>query len=399
MSEDKYLVRIPLLGPQQQVKGYKLAWQKKENSSGLSEEGDLDQLLALVAARASGSPLGLLFLDARPVGVSVKTLQVIAPAETVLMLDRRDLVDGIDLTVVQSLHERGFGLGLSDADLGFLESNESLLPLLTYVELGLRHTDLTAISRLVKQSQPQISVLVDQFPGWREFDACAPMGLNGFFKDLCSTPRKPSLPGELGPQSVLILQLMQMVQENADVRELEKLLKHDAVLSYRLLRYINSAGFGIDVEIQSLRHAVAMLGYTPFLRWLSLLLATTNPVGFSPALLQAAMIRGRFTELLGHGLLSKSEAENLFIVGMFSLLDQFLGIPVQDVLKRITLPEAIAQALVTRDGVYGPFLALAEACEREYGCASEFADALFMTAAHVNHAHLSALAWAQTIKL
>ena len=58
MSEDKYLVRMPLLGPQQQVKGYKLAWQKKENSSGLPEEGDLDQLLALIAERASGSPLG-----------------------------------------------------------------------------------------------------------------------------------------------------------------------------------------------------------------------------------------------------------------------------------------------------------------------------------------------------
>jgi c-di-GMP-related signal transduction protein len=128
------------------------------------------------------------------------------------------------------------------------------------------------------------------------------------------------------------------------------------------------------------------LGYTPFLRWLSLLLATTNPVDFSPALLQAAMIRGRF-------------AENLFIVGMFSSLDQFLGIPVQDVLKQITLPEAIAQASLTRGGVYGPFLVLAEACEREHDCASEFADALFMTAAQVNHEHLSALAWAQTIKL
>jgi c-di-GMP-related signal transduction protein len=331
--------------------------------------------------------------------VSAQTLQGRAPAETVLMLDQRDPVGGIALAAAQSLHERGFGLALCGADLGFLESNESVLTLLSYVELGLQHPDLNAVSRLVKQTQPQISVLVEQFSDWREFDICAPRGLNGFFNDLCLVPRKPGPPGELGPQSVLILQLMQMVQENADVRELENLLKHDAVLSYRLLRYINSAGFGIDVEIQTLRHAVSMLGYTPFLRWLSLLLATTNPVGFSPALLQAAMIRGRFAELLGHGLLSRSESENLFIVGMFSLLDQFLGVPVQDVLKQITLPEAIAQALLTRGGVYGPFLALAEACEQEHGCALELADALFMTAAHVNHAHLSALAWAQSIKL
>jgi c-di-GMP-related signal transduction protein len=399
MSEDKYLVRTPLLDPQQQVKGYKLAWQKRENDCGVLGEAELIQLLALVTERVNRPPLGLLFLDARAAGVCAQTLQGMAPAETVLMLGSRDLVDGIYLSSGQSLRERGFVLALCDADLGFLESNESLLAHLSYVQLGLSHPDLVAISRMVKHAQPQVSVLVEQFSDWREFDLCAPLGLNGFFRDLCLIPRKPGPPGELGPQSVLILQLMQMVQENADVRELEKLLKHDAVLSYRLLRYINSAGFGIDVEIQSLRHAVSMLGYTPFLRWLSLLLATTNPVGFSPALLQAAMIRGRFAELLGHGLLSKSEVENLFIVGMFSLLDQFLGIPVQDVLKQITLPEAIAQALLTRGGVYGPFLALAEACEREHDCASELADALFMTAAHVNHAHLSALAWAQTIKL
>lgn len=365
----------------------------------MSGQADLDQLLALVAERASRSPMGLLFLDAKQAMVSGETLQGTAPAHTVLMLSRRDLVDEIDVISAGLLHERGYGLALCDADLDFFGSNERLLPLLSYVELGLGHPDLAAITRLVKNSQPQVSVLVDQFAGWPAFDASAPSGLSGFFKDICATPRKPSSSGELGPQSVLILQLMQMVQGNADVRELERLLKHDAVLSYRLLSYINSAGFGMDVEIQSLRHAVAMLGYTPFLRWLSLLLATTNPVGFSPGLLQAAMIRGRFAELLGHGLLSRSEAENLFIVGMFSLLDQFLGIPVEDVLKQITLPEAIAQALLTRGGVYGPFLALAEACEREHDCASELADALFMTAAQVNHAHLSALAWAQTIKL
>jgi EAL and modified HD-GYP domain-containing signal transduction protein len=68
---------------------------------------------------------------------------------------------------------------------------------------------------------------------------------------------------------------------------------------------------------------------------------------------------------------------------MFSLLDQFFfGVPVQDVLKQITLPEAMAQALLTRGGVYGPFLALAEACEREHDSVSELADALFMTASH-----------------
>lgn len=399
MSEDKYIVRTPLLDAKQQVKGYQLAWQKKASSAEAASDADLHRLLALVAKRASDASLGLLFLHAGSAALSAETLQGLAPENTVLLLNRSDLQDESQITFAHALREQGFGLGLRDADLVFLQSNEQVLALMSYLEVGFGHPDLAAIAQHAKQIHPQLCVLVDRLPSGWAFDDCARLGVDGFFTDICATPVKSSAPGELGPQTVLILQLMQMVQENADVRELEKLLKRDAVLSYKLLRYINSPFFGIDVEIQSLRHAVAMLGYSPLFRWLSLFLAMTHTADYSPGLLQAAIVRGRFAELLGQGLLSKSEAENLFIVGMFSLLDRLLGIPVQEVLKQITLPEAIAQALLSRDGEYGPFLALVEACEREPGCASELADALFMTAPQVNQAHLSALAWAQTLKL
>lgn len=84
---------------------------------------------------------------------------------------------------------------------------------------------------------------------------------------------------------------------------------------------------------------------------------------------------------------------------MSSCLDHLLEISKEQLLRPSILPEAVAQALVSREGVYSPFLTLAVACEQEDGCAADVADALRMTAAHVNHAHLSALAWAQSIKL
>jgi c-di-GMP-related signal transduction protein len=142
-----------------------------------------------------------------------------------------------------------------------------------------------------------------------------------------------------------------------------------------------------------------MLGYTALFSWLSLLLARTSNAGFSPALLQAAIVRGRFVELLGQGFFPKSEAENLFFVGMFSLLDQLLGVPMHELLSQILLPDAITQALISREGQYGAFLALAEACEQEDACASDLAEALFLTATRVNQTHVSALAWAQNIKI
>lgn len=399
MLENKYLVRAPLLDPKQQVTGYKLGWQRNGKSSERSSEAELCQLLAFVAERVGGSQLGLLFLDASPAALSAEVLQAMSPQTTVLRLNRGDLDDACNVALAASLRERGFGLALRDVDHTSLTSNDSLLSLVTYVEVCVAHPDLGAITNLAKHRQPPFSVVVDQFSDWREFDVCASRGLHGFFENLCLTPRKLGPLGGLNPQTVLILQLMHMVQENVDVRHLEDVLKRDATLSYKLFRYINSASFGMEVEIQSLRHAVTMLGYKPLFRWLSLLLAMTSLTGFSPALLQAAIVRGRFVELLGLGLLSKGEAENLFVIGMFSLLDQLLGIPIQEVLSQIVLPDTVAQALISREGVYGPFLALTEACEREDGCAADFADALFMTATRVNQAHMSALSWAQNLKL
>lgn len=399
MAADNYLVRAPLLDPKQKVIGYKFTWQKTGESSELAGEAALRQLLTFIAGHVADARLGLLFLDAIPAVLSAAALQSLPPSSTVLVLSRADLVEEDHVALAAALRRRGFGLALRDADLACLEADETLLPLVTHVELGADHPELAAISKLARNRKIPLSVVVNRFPGWREFDACALMGLNGIFGNICLTPRPPNPAEKPSPQAVLILQLMQLVQDNADIRHLEKILNQDATISEKLLHHMNSARFGLDGRIESMRQAVAMLGYKPLFRWLSLLLAMTSKSGFSPALLQAAIIRGRFIELLGQGLLHKSEADNLFVVGTFSLLEQLLGIPVDEVFTQVVLPESVAQALRSREGVYGPFLALVEACERDEGHAAALASALSMDAQRVNQAHLAATLWAQNIKL
>jgi c-di-GMP-related signal transduction protein len=399
MNPTPYLQRTPLLDPQQNVLGYKLGWQHSAPGSAPSAGANLRQLATLVAERSEKADSSQFFLDTGPAALPADLLQSLRPNNTVVLLSQAELVNANSLPPLMSLHAQGFGLALRDVDLALLGSSDGLPSLLTHVELALDHPELTKIVDLAKHARPPLSVLVKKVTDWQEFDACAAHGFSSFFGNLCLTPHQLPQATELGPQTLVILQLMHMVQNNADIRDLEKVFKRDAMLSYKLFRYINSASFGIEVEIESLHHAVTMLGYTPLYHWLSLLLAMTNRAGFSPALLQAAIVRGRFIELLGQKLLSKSEAENLFVVGLFSLLDQLLGVSMEQVLHQISLPTAIAQALLSRDGVYGPFLALAQACELENGGASDLADALFMTAAQVNRAHLSALVWAQNLKI
>ena len=201
----------------------------------------------------------------------------------------------------------------------------------------------------------------------------------------------------MNPTQCTILQLMQLVQNNEDVPKLENILKRDPALTYKLLSYINSAGFGAARRVESLRQAIALMGYAPLYRWLTLLLASASTRGYSPVLMETAVVRGRLTELLGQKGLAKAEAENLFVAGMFSLLDRLLGLPMKEVLDTVPLPAEVVRGLLTRDGLYGPYLALAEACELSSNLVGSLATALDLSPLEVNKAHLSALAWAQAV--
>lgn len=169
---------------------------------------------------------------------------------------------------------------------------------------------------------------------------------------------------ELAPSHAQIVRLLNLVRNEAETREIEAALKQDVALSYKLLRYINSPAFGLMVEVQSFRHAVTILGMEKLNKWLSLLLVSASKDPLAPALMQAAIARGRFMELIGAEFVEKREIDNLFITGAFSLIHVLLGASPEAVLGEMTLPEAITDALLRGEGMYRPFLDLAIACER-----------------------------------
>jgi c-di-GMP-related signal transduction protein len=401
MNTDNYLSRTPLIDATQRVRGYRLSWQDAEPGDPPHDRTahPLQALLALTAQFPRQAGPSLFFIEIKAAALPADSLRHLNPATTVLMFGQAqlDCPEGIGLAM--SLHAQGFRLALCHPDVALFDSSDGALSLMTYVTADLAHPDLAQIATLAALAEPALELIVDKLADWNEFDACAALGLAGFFGNLCASPRSLPRSAEMGSQTLLILELMKMVQECANIRDLEKVLQRDAMLSYKLLRYINSAGFGLQIEIESLRHAITMLGYLPLYRWLALLLATTSTAGSSRALLQAAIVRGRFVELLGVGLLPASEAGNLFVVGLFSLLDQLLGVPMPQLMRQVSLPDAIVQALLHRENIYGPLLGLAEACEGGIGSGPALADALFMTPSQVNKAHGSAMVWAQDLNL
>ncbi len=240
-------------------------------------------------------------------------------------------------------------------------------------------------------------LLATQLEDAAAFDAALKAGFDGaagwFFLNT-----KP-VAKNLVPAHAQIVRLLNLVRSDADMKDVEAVLKQDVALSFKLLRYINSAGFGLQCEIQSFRHAVTILGYSKLHKWLSLLLVTSSKDPAAPALMQASIARGRLMELVGRNFFNKSEYDNLFIVGAFSLLDVLLGAPMERALDQMNLPEAIADALLRGEGEYAPFLELARACEAQSADAlAQQATLLQLAAEDVNRAQMQALSFADSLQ-
>jgi len=204
---------------------------------------------------------------------------------------------------------------------------------------------------------------------------------------------------DLAANHAQIIRLLNLVRNDGEIREIENVLKLDVALSYKLLRYINSPGFGLMVEIQSFRHAVTILGYDKLHKWLSLLLVTASRDPGAPAMMQTAIARGRFMEQIGAYFLDNAGCENLFITGAFSMLSILLGASMQAILDEMLLPEQISDALLFDRGDYAAFLRLARACEGfEPNALIQAADDLHLVPEQINQAQLVALGFADSLQ-
>ena len=166
------------------------------------------------------------------------------------------------------------------------------------------------------------------------------------------------------PSYPQIVRIMNLVSKEAEIAEIEDQLKADPVISYRLMTYINSAAMGYPREIKSFRQVITILGYHQLYRWLTMLLVTANPRAGRSATGMNAIIRGRFMELLGIVHFGKPQADDLFVVGVFSLLDVLFDEPMEKLLQPLNIAATMRDALIKRDGPYMPLLLLAEAIEK-----------------------------------
>ncbi|MBL8349452.1 MAG: HDOD domain-containing protein [Burkholderiaceae bacterium] len=201
------------------------------------------------------------------------------------------------------------------------------------------------------------------------------------------------------PELQAIVELINRVDRQEPIDRLEAVMKNDPTMAFKLMRYINAPAFGLRVEVTGFRHAIMLLGYQKLKRWLALLLAAgSRDAGMKPVI-YAAVRRGLLMEELGRD--SGADAERLgelFICGVFSLLDRLMHQPFDELLKSIPTSDAVRAALLHGDGPHQPYLALVQAIESAVLYDIRGAtEALMMTPAGVNKATLRALVAARQL--
>jgi c-di-GMP phosphodiesterase len=273
--------------------------------------------------------------------------------------------------------------------------SDALLPYAQWVRIDIRNEDLAALVMTVKRARvrPDIVLIADHVYEPRQFKIAERLGFDAFEGSHFSRP-EPLPRAELPSSTISALRLLgQARNPNVQDQQLEDAISVDPVLTFQLLRIVNSASVGAR-GVTSIGHALRLIGRDALLRWLSLAIAASRRGGsdLDEYLVRQAVERARLCEqLAGAG----RDGGTLFLVGLFSLMDAVFRVPIEDLLSRVTLAEEAREALLERTGPYADALTFAESYELGlFESASEVASAMGVDPALIGEIYAGALTWA-----
>jgi len=296
------------------------------------------------------------------------------------------------------LREKGYLLALDDfvCESGY----ERLLELADIIKVDFRQTAPSEQERLVRCYAPRgIQMLAEKVERPEEFDRARDLGYGLFQGFFFSRPRiiaSKEVPGF----KLNYLRLLQEVNRSQlDFERIEEILKSEPAMVHKLLRYVNSANFGWRAEIESIRHAMTLLGETGVRKWVSLVTLSCLAGDKPQELVVDSVVRGRVCERLSQRTGLGHRAGEMFLLGMFSLIEAVLDRPMAAILEGVHLSEDVRATLLASPSAPGrisSLLNLAAALDRAdlrrvEICATE----LGLTIASVQNVYLESVEWAE----
>ncbi len=314
--------------------------------------------------RVIGQSKGLINVDT---SVLLSDLVKILPRDKILLevLESVQATEDV-LLVIKDLAGNGFTIALDDV-VDYGENVQKLLPLAEIVKLDISLLDKAQIASLTQQfKQSNKKLIAEKVEDQEQYEYCHSLGIDYFQGYFFAKPMV--LAGKkIAPSEMAVLEVLNLLQTDAENSEIEAAIKHHVSLGLNLLRLVNTPAVGCSQRINSLSQALMLLGRRHLQRWLQILLyAKPNRDGVcSQALLTLASTRGKLLELIANKLHpnQRTIADTAFTVGIMSLMDSLFGVPMREILQQLNVADEVSCALLEREGMYGHWLKLAESIE------------------------------------
>ncbi|MEA3467436.1 MAG: HDOD domain-containing protein [Thermodesulfobacteriota bacterium] len=268
------------------------------------------------------------------------------------------------IAACKKLKQDGYTLALDD--FVYHPRFDPLLELADIVKVDFLLTPVAEVHKMLYKMAKfdHLKLLAEKVETYDEFEQALKLGFHYFQGFFFSKPELIRI-GELTSVKVNLIRLLAEVsQKKTTVKRLEEIVSVDVALTYKLLRYLNSAHFYLLEKVKSVARAISFLGEKRFRRFVLLVLISEVASDKPDELVKLAVVRAKFCELLaGQGAMKENSGE-LFLVGLFSVIDAMLDKPMKELMKRISLSQDVKTALVSRTGTYAAVLEAVECYER-----------------------------------
>lgn len=403
-----FLGRQPILDRNQRIVAYELLFRSAgggnaaiiEDNFTATAEVVVRAFVELGLANVLGDCQGYINADERFLNSDLVDL---LPTDRVVL----EILETVEFTPslmarIRELRQRGLRLALDDFT-RIQSENSPSIELVDVVKVDLLALESGRLPSLVHDLRHwPIKLLAEKIDDGDQFQTCFKLGFD-FFQGYYFAKPTILIGRRIDPARAGVLRLINLVVGDVEVSQLEREFKRYPNLTYNLLRLVNSVAFGLPTKIDSLRHAIAILGRRQLQRWLQLLLFTQRAEGAPPGqpLLTLAATRGKVMELMMEPIApgQRGQADQAFMVGVLSLLDALFGAPLPELLAELNLADPVRAALLNGEGALGRLLAIVRAFE-----GNQFAEVAVLLAdfpqlslAQFNQMQLQALGWAGEI--
>src|SRR4029077_13738643 len=398
----KYLARQPILNRARELFAYELLFR---NSIQNSCDG-LDLELASTSVMDTSFLIGFekitaghpMFINC-PRDFLLRDYVSLFPPNLVVV----EILENIkpDQEVIDACHRlklTGYSIALDD----FVDSPRwaPLVALADIIKVDFRLTDSKERRALVSRYAGKgIRMLAEKVETQEEYAAGMQMGYSlfqGYFFCRPEMLRHRDLPSF----KLAYLELLRAATApEFDLRELASKIKHEASLTFRLLRYLNSAAFGLRSEIHSVPHALSLLGERELRKWIAVVSVGVLADGKPDELMTVPLVRGRFCELLAPLAGMPGHANDLFLMGLLSVMEEILDQPFDSILAELPVRREIKEALQARTGLYWQLLEIATAHERaDWEKVSVLVSETGMNEEQVSVLYVSAVDWSTALR-